>query len=129
MANNSPGDSRRKLLPLLFLGIIAILSVTLPGSLLPGAGPAGTAQASTSSAQGNNSSDSKTIHAKALNDHECDSSEWGFVITQVHDQGSAPSSIDVTWANGDSETVNLSDFTGHTAHYITTSNLDSRVVS
>src|SRR5689334_1993148 len=115
MANHTPGNLRTRLYPLLLLGLFAILSVALPGSRLPGVGSAGTAQASTSSGQDNRPTrtaqpaESKTIHAKALSDHECDNSEWQFVITQVQDASSAPSSIDVTWANGNSESVALSD--------------------
>jgi hypothetical protein len=70
-----------------------------------------------------------TITAKALTDHECDSTEWHFVITQINSAANAPSSITVTWANGDTEVVPLSKFSGGVAHYVTTSNLDSTVVS
>lgn len=70
-----------------------------------------------------------TISAKALTDHECDSSEWHFVITQVDSESDAPGSINVTWANGNSASVSLDKFTGGVAHYTTTANLDSTVVS
>ena len=69
-----------------------------------------------------------TITAKALTDHECDSTEWHFVITGVT-AANAPQSIEVTWANDDTETVPLLRVTGGVAHYVTTSNLDSTVVS
>lgn len=69
----------------------------------------------------------KTISAKALSDHECDDSEWHFVITQVESEGQAPASIFVTWANGANEDVPLDAFTGGVAHYATTSNLGSPV--
>jgi len=70
------------------------------------------------------------ISAKALGDHECDGSEWHFVITQVESESVAPGSIHVVWANGGSEDVPRDDkFTGGVAHYTTTSNLDSVVVS
>ncbi|HEX9679038.1 MAG TPA: hypothetical protein VGA08_00235 [Candidatus Saccharimonadales bacterium] len=69
------------------------------------------------------------ISAKALNDHECDSSEWHFVITQIEDQAHAPSSITVDFSGGDSEVVLLDSFTGKTAHYTTTSHLGETVVS
>jgi len=72
---------------------------------------------------------SKDITAKALTDHGCDNTEWGFVITQIDMQSDAPASIHVTWANGHSEDVSLSAFTGGTAHYTTTDNLDSTVTS
>ncbi len=70
----------------------------------------------------------KTISAKALTDHECDSTEWHFVITQIESEASAPSSIHVVWANGVSADIPLDKFTGGTAHYATTVNLDSVVV-
>ncbi|HEX8217615.1 MAG TPA: hypothetical protein VF914_00230 [Chloroflexia bacterium] len=69
------------------------------------------------------------ISAKALNSHSCNSDEWHFVITQVRDEASAPSSITVKWDNGDSEEVGLTKYTGKTAHYTTTSNLDANVTS
>ncbi|MDQ5867741.1 MAG: hypothetical protein M3390_18755, partial [Chloroflexota bacterium] len=69
------------------------------------------------------------ISAKAIDDHECNSAEWHFVITQVRNEGSAPGSIMVRWDNGESEEVGLWKFTGKTAHYRTTSNLDAKVTS
>jgi len=69
------------------------------------------------------------ITAKALTDHECNSTEWHFVINQIDDEVDAPQSITVTWANSESEEVLLDDFTGKTAHYATTSYLSSAVVS
>jgi hypothetical protein len=68
-----------------------------------------------------------SVNPGSLTDHECNATEWHFVITQISDQGLAPATIHVTWANGQSEDVPLSDFTGGTAHYTTTSNLDSTV--
>ena len=73
--------------------------------------------------------DTKPITAQALTDHECDSTEWHFVINQIDSEANAPGSITVVWANGQSEAVPLDKFTGKTAHYATTSNLDSTVVS
>jgi hypothetical protein len=73
--------------------------------------------------------DTKTITAQALTDHECDSTEWHFVITQIENGANAPASVTVVWAKGQSEPVLLDKFTGKTAHYATTSNLDSTVVS
>jgi hypothetical protein len=70
-----------------------------------------------------------TITAKALADHECDETEWHFVINQIDSEANAPASITVEWANGATEDVPLSAFTGKVAHYVTTSNLDSTVVS
>lgn len=51
------------------------------------------------------------------------------MITQIDVAADAPATIHVTWANGQSEDVPLLTFTGHTAHYTTTSNLDSTVAS
>ncbi len=68
-----------------------------------------------------------TISSKALNDHECDSTEWHFVINQVDSEADAPATIHVIWANGASEDVPMWKFTGGVAHYVTTSNLDSVV--
>ncbi len=73
--------------------------------------------------------DTKAISAKALGEHECNDDEWHFVITQIDTETHAPGSIYVVWANGNSETVPLDKYTGKTAHYVTTSNLDSKVVS
>jgi hypothetical protein len=70
-----------------------------------------------------------TITAKALTNHECNSTEWHFVITQINSAANAPASITVEWANGNTEVVPLTKFTGGVAHYVTTSNLDSTVVS
>lgn len=72
-------------------------------------------------------SGSMTISAKALTDYDCDSSEWGFGITGIDDPATAPASIQVTWANGKSETVPLDEVTGKRAHYRTTLNMDSVV--
>ncbi len=71
----------------------------------------------------------KTISAQALTSHECNSNEWEFVITQIDKQSDAPTSIHVTWANGQSADVSLTSFTGGVAHYVTTLNLNSTVVS
>lgn len=70
------------------------------------------------------------IHVKAgsLGNHQCDSTEWHFVITQVSDPALAPASIHVVWANGSEADVVLHGVTGQTAHYYNYSNLDSPVV-
>ena len=65
----------------------------------------------------------KPITAKALTDHECDSTEWHFVINQIASAGAGAAVITVVWANGNTEVVPLSKFTGGVAHYVTTSNL------
>jgi hypothetical protein len=70
-----------------------------------------------------------SISAKALTSHDCDSSEWHFVITQVDSQGNAPAQIQVSWADGGSESVGMNKYTGKTAHYTTTSHLGSTVTS
>lgn len=74
---------------------------------------------------------SMEISAKALDDYSCEDGEWHFVITQIESEDKVPGHITVKWANGDTKNVPLSDpgYTGKTAHYVTTANLDSRVVS
>jgi len=71
--------------------------------------------------------DNKQITAKALVDHECNSSEWHFVITQIGSHGQAPATIKVKWANGAQEVISKGKYTGKTAHYTTYSNLNSSV--
>jgi len=73
-------------------------------------------------------SEAKQIFAKALTSHECNSTEWHFVITQVDTQANAPLSIHVKWANGNEADVSLDKFVGGVAHYVTSSNLNSSVV-
>jgi hypothetical protein len=69
------------------------------------------------------------IRAKALTNHQCDSTEWHFVINQIDSAAKAPQSITVKWANGDKKVVPLSKFKGGVAHFVTTSNLNRTVVS
>ena len=71
-----------------------------------------------------------TVHVKAgsIADHECDATEWHFVINQINTAANAPASITVFWSDGTSELVPLSKFTGGVAHYVTTSNLDLTVL-
>ncbi|HRJ06680.1 MAG TPA: hypothetical protein PK911_03980 [Candidatus Saccharibacteria bacterium] len=71
----------------------------------------------------------KQVDAKALCDHQIDSTEWHFVATQVKDEASADDFITVTWDNGQTAEVPLSNFTGGVAHYTTTLNLGSNVTS
>ena len=74
--------------------------------------------------------DTQSITAKALIEHECDSTEWHFIINQIDDEEDAPASITVQWANDSSETVTLGELTpGGAAHYTTMSNLTSTVTS
>lgn len=70
----------------------------------------------------------KVIDAKVLGDYECNVYEWHFVITQTS-ESQAPSAITVEFANGEEVVVPLDRVTGKTAHYTTTENLDSSVVS
>jgi hypothetical protein len=74
--------------------------------------------------------DSKTIFAKALVDHECDDSEWHFVINQVKSRDFCPATISVTWANGDNRNVTLDaePKSKTVCHYTTDANLDSPVI-
>lgn len=80
--------------------------------------------------------DTKEITAKALDDHECDDTEWHFIINQISSEDLAPETITVKWINGDIEIVEMGKwedeekipgFTGGVAHYTTKSNLDSSV--
>jgi len=66
------------------------------------------------------------VRPPTLTDHECDVTEWHFVITQLGAE-SAPGVIIVVWTGGASEAVPLWKVTGSTAHYRTTSNLDRAV--
>src|SRR6185503_10973523 len=84
-------------------------------------GTSGTTSTSTTTGGGK-----VVINAKALTDHECNSSEWHFVITGVSG-GNAPASITVAWSNGATASVALDRVTGNVAHYTTTLNLGSTV--
>jgi hypothetical protein len=97
------------------LGLVSLALVIVTAAM--SGGPAG--------AQGG----TQQISARALTDHECNDTEWHFVITQIDTAADAPASIHVTWANGQSEDVPLLKFSGGVAHYVTTSNLDSTVTS
>ena len=65
----------------------------------------------------------KTIYVKqaSLSDHECNDSEWHFVINQIPDECEHPASIHVYWSNGEDAIVPLEKSSGDVAHY--TSNL------
>ena len=69
------------------------------------------------------------ISAKALCDHDVNNSEWGIVITQVDAKEDAPASVHIEWDNGRSANVALTSYTGKTAHYVTTANLDANITS
>jgi len=69
----------------------------------------------------------KVVEAKALCEHEINSTEWHFVATMVKDEASADKFITVTWDNGQTAEVPLEKFVGGVAHYTTTLNLGSNV--
>jgi hypothetical protein len=72
----------------------------------------------------------QVVDAKALTDHECNATEWHFVINQLADDSLAPDTIHVEWSNGNDEDVPLDTVTpGGVAHYTTTANLDSTLTS
>jgi hypothetical protein len=66
------------------------------------------------------------VNPGSLTDHDCDATEWHFVITQIGT--GAPANITVFWSDGTSTLVPLDKVTGGTAHYVTTDNLDLTVV-
>ncbi|MBA2770305.1 MAG: hypothetical protein H0U35_14495, partial [Sporichthyaceae bacterium] len=106
------------------LSLLLILRVLGAVMLLVGSVPllvAGPAAATAGS--------SNPISAKALDDHECDDSEWHFIITQIDNADNAPDSISVSWANGATAELLLDKVTGSAAHYATTANLTSTVTS
>jgi hypothetical protein len=98
---------------LALLGFVVLLAYSAIGPRSPVAQATGTQE----------------ISATALTDHECNDTEWHFVITQIDTEADAPATIHVEWANGNSEDVPLDKFTGGVAHYATTDNLDSTVTS
>jgi len=101
------------------IGLAAAIVLAATAMMVSGAGPAY----------------AQTIEAKALDDHDCDTSEWHFVINQISDPSLAPAYITVVWDNQSGqpnvsvENVPLWKVTGKTAHYITTILLGSTVVS
>ncbi len=111
-----------------------LLAVALPIAVLVGLGvgtpgAVGAQGTTTTEAPASEVAADKQISAKALVYHECDTTEWHFVITSVVDAASAPSSIHVTWGNGTSADVPLDKVTGKTAHYAANAHLDSNVTS
>lgn len=76
---------------------------------------------------GGNGDRGTDISAKAIDDHTCDFTAWHFVINQLQDASLAPSTINVTWRNGQTEVVPLGRVTGGVGHYETQSNLLSSV--
>src|SRR5438477_7274992 len=98
MGDNTPGSLRVRLYLLVLVCSFAVLCLTatliavLPASLWLDAGRNGAADASGASRQTARPHktntppapaprpDTKTIHAKSLNEHGCDDNEWRFVI-------------------------------------------------
>lgn len=68
----------------------------------------------------------KTIQA-GVQGYDCNDSEWRFVITRIESGQSPPDMIRVTWDNGATVDVPLGNFSGRSAHYVTTENLGSTV--
>ena len=71
-----------------------------------------------------------TVHVKtsSLTDHDCDSTEWHFVITQIDEEANAPASITVRFSGGATVVVALEKFIGGVAHYTTTQHLGETVI-
>jgi len=69
----------------------------------------------------------KIIEAPNVDDYECDSTEWHFVITQA-DPARMPESIFVTWDCGGPIEVPLAGISGSTGHYYYYDNLTCRLV-
>ncbi len=70
------------------LAALGALTLVVSGATVAGASPV---QENGGSSQ---TTSTETISAKAINDHECDSTEWHFVITQVTPEN-APEAITV----------------------------------
>jgi hypothetical protein len=116
--------------PSRFLSFLAGAFLMIAGGLMFGISTASAAPPSHSPANVSlAAADSMQISAKALTDHECNDSEWHFVITQVNAESNAPASITVTFADGASVAVPLTKFTGKVAHYTYVGHLDSTIVS
>jgi hypothetical protein len=71
----------------------------------------------------------QTIHVKAASiaDHECNDTEWHFIINQIDVEANAPTSIHVTFSDGAVD-VTREKFTGGAAHYTELGHLDATVV-
>ncbi len=108
-----PSESATPFGKLTILAIVMLTAIGMAGFATVGAQP----------------SADKEISAKALDDHECDDTEWHFVINQIDEEADAPASINVMWANGTQADVPLDKFTGKVAHYTTTLELNSTVTS
>lgn len=100
--------------------VIALLSLIAASSVSADAGILG---------GGGEEPQTAYVKPSSLESHDCDNTEWHFVINQVDVQADAPASIHVTWAGGHSEDVSLDEIAGGTAHYATTEYLDSAVTS
>lgn len=112
--------------PRRLLSLLASVLLILAGGVMFGVSTASAAQPSQSTLA---SDGTLTIYAHALSDHECDSTEWHFIINRVSPASNAPASISVSFANGDTVTAPLEGVTGKAAHYTTTADLTSTVVS
>jgi len=66
------------------------------------------------------------LHEPTLTDHDCDATEWHFVINKI--SGDAPATITVEWSNGTTSTLPMTHETMTTAHYSSTEHLDDGVV-
>ena len=71
----------------------------------------------------------KAISAKALADHECNTFEWHFIINGLANEDQAPPTITVNFSNGNTVEVRHNKVNPNTAHYTTTTNLNSTVTS
>lgn len=79
---------------------------------------------------------SMPISAQALDDHDCNATEWHFIINQIGD-GLAPETITVTWSNGETADLTLFEVdddgegpqSESAAHYYSNANLDQTVTS
>lgn len=95
----------------------------------------GLVTAGAAAASNTNGGGSKTINVKesSLTNHECNSTEWHFVINQIGTADQAPAYIWVTWYQPGPlyyvGQVWLSTFTGGVAHYRTTNHLDLVVIN
>jgi hypothetical protein len=98
--------------------VLAIMTILMTSGLAAFTGDSGVAEAATIQ-----------VKSSTLTDHECNSSEWHFVITQLTSDSQAPASIRVTFSNGQTISVPLEKVTGKTAHYTTTRFLNLTVVS
>lgn len=72
--------------------------------------------------------DFKSISADPLTPATCNSNTWDITISQIDTETDVPHSIHVNWANQTIDDLTPT-FTGGTAHYMYSGNLDSTVTS